>query len=345
MARPRPGGMGWECDLPDIRDRHSLSEGRRRRCLPAHHDEDNGAVRYFGRILVALGFGVAACVSGCAATGDAERYEALLNPPGIHESSKSDSDAARAGQIPVSQYYAALKAAQDKAKGSAEIDAFIDKGIGLVGAYCLRWFHRLDAVQRNVDLRERDFNVIRQLGTALLGIGKANSDWVTFYGAANTAYSGILENFNEAVLTGPTTAKVKVQVLGMLQQSEARLRSDASKLTFTQAYTRIELHADTCTYGTIRSLLDSTLASTKSKRDPETGKITSDRVESSYEFDDASSKLHEFWQPNGQVSQANQAALAAWMAKNQLANVSITLLVNGHLFSAARAKAVKDLGL
>lgn len=214
-------------------------------------------------------------LSGCALTSGADR-QSLFNPPGIHASTDVKSEAVGAGQIPITQYYEALKKAQNKAKGTDEISDFVDKGIGLTSAYCLRWFQRLDEVQRKLDIQEKDFNVVRQLGTAFLGIGKAIPNWVTGYGAVNTAYSGIAENFNEAILAGPTTAKIKSRVLDMLQQSETTLRQDADdkKLTFTQAYNRIELHADTCTYSTVRNLLDATLASTTPTRDPQTGNIT-----------------------------------------------------------------------
>lgn len=227
---------------------------------------------YYTRGLFALA--MVGALSGCALTSSADR-QSLFNPPGIHASTDVKSEAVVAGQIPITQYYEALKNAQDEAKGTDEISDFVDKGIGLTSAYCLRWFQRLDEVQRRLDLQEKDFNVIRQLGTTFLGIGKAIPNWVTGYGAANTAYSGIAENFNEAILAGPTTAKIKSRVLDMLQQSETTLRRDADgkRLTFTQAYNRIELHADTCTYSTVRNLLDATLASTKPTRDPKTGGI------------------------------------------------------------------------
>jgi hypothetical protein len=282
-------------------------------------------------------------VAGCAGTKD--QTNLLLNPPGIHASADAASDAAGAGQVPVTQYYAAMKAAQDKSAGTAEIAAMVDKGIGLVGAYCLRWFQKVDDAQRRLDLQEKDYNIIRQLGTALLGVGKASSSIVATYGAANTAYSGIVENFNGAILAGPATAKVKVQVLDMLKQSETKLRADTASLTFAQAYNRIELHADTCTYSTVRNMLDSSLASTKSHRDPETGKITSERVESTYQFDDNSGKLQNFWKPKGMVDNANQAAITQYLTQNGVTGISIVYFINTPEFASLRAKAVKDLKL
>ena len=285
-------------------------------------------------------------ISGCALTSGSDR-QSLFNPPGIHVSTDVKNEAVGAGQIPITQYYEALKKAQNKAKGTDEISNFVDKGIGLTSAYCLRWFQRLDEVQRRLDLQEKDFNVVRQLGTAFLGIGKAIPNWVTGYGAVNTAYSGIAENFNEAILAGPTTAKIKSQVLEMLQQSEAKLRrdSEAKTLTFAQAYSRIELHADTCTYSTVRNMLDSSLASTKARRDPETGNITSERVEGAYEFDDASGKLRNFWRPKGVTNPASEATMTQWLAQNGLSGVSIPFFINTSQFSQFRAKAIKDLKL
>jgi len=282
-------------------------------------------------------------LAGCATSKD--QTNLLLNPPGIHASADAASNAAGAGQVPVTQYYAAMNAAQDRAAGTAEIATMVDKGIGLVGAYCLRWFQKVDDAQRRLDLKEKDFNIIRQLGTALLGIGKASSSIVATYGAGNTAYSGIMENFSGAVLAGPATAKVKVQVLDMLKQSETKLRADTASLTFAQAYNRIELHADTCTYSTVRNMLDSTLATTKSTRDPETGKITSEHVESTYRFDDNSAKLQNFWRPKGVTSSANQSSISQWLAQNGLSDISIPLFINTADFASFRAKAVKDLKL
>jgi hypothetical protein len=191
----------------------------------------------------------------------------------------------------------------------------------------------------------KDVNVIRSLGTALLGIGKAVPNWVTGYGAINTAYSGISENFNDAILAGPTTAKVKEQMLAMLKQSETKLRNDATNLTFSQAYSRIELHADTCTYSTIRNMLDSTPASTKARRDPDTGKITSEPVEATFQFDEASGKLQDFWRPKGVTNQANEATVTQWLAQNGISGISVAFFINTSQFASLRAKAIKDLKL
>lgn len=290
-----------------------------------------------GRIFAAVA--LALVVSGCMT----DRTKSLFNPPAIHPTADESSANAQYGEIPIKQYYAALDAAKDQASGDAAIGELVDKGVGLVSAFCLRWFQRLDDAQRRLAMQQKDFNIIRDLGTALLGIGGANQTIVASYGALNTAYTGIVENFNEAVLAGPTTAKIKSQVLDMLKQSEDKLRADAGGLSFAQAYSRIELHADTCTYSTVRNLLDSSLASTKPTRNPETGQITSERVESTYQFDDSSAKLEKFWRPTGSIDSASQRRLTQWLADNGLGGVSIPFFINTAQFAQFRAKAIKDL--
>jgi hypothetical protein len=289
-------------------------------------------------LAVAVAFALAGCMT--------DRTKSLFNPPGVHASDDAASAASTAGQIPVTHYYDALKSVQGQTTaGGNAIANYVDKGIGLVSAYCLRWFQRLDDTQRRHAMQQKDFNIIRDLGTALLGIGGANSTIVGTYGALNTAYSGIAENFNEAILAGPTTSKIKSQVLDMLKQSEDKLRSDATNLSFTQAYIRIELHADTCTHSTVRSLLDSSLSSTKATRNPDTGKITSMAAGPGYQFDDSSAKLQDFWQPKGAVNGANQQRLAKWLTDNGLGGISIPRFINSDDFGPMRARARTELGL
>lgn len=288
-------------------------------------------------LAIASAFALCGCMT--------DRTKSLFNPPPVHPSADQSSEYAKYGEIPIRQYYDALGSAEDTEPGDGAIAALVDKGVGLVSAYCLRWFQRLDDAQRRMAMQQKDFNIIRDLGTALLGIGGANQTIVASYGALNTAYTGIVENFNEAVLAGPTTAKIKGQVLDMLKQSEDKLRADAGagNLSFAQAYSRIELHADTCTYNTVRNLLDSSLSSTKAIRKPETGQITSELIESTYRFDDASAKLEKYWRPAGDVHAGNEKKLRQWLADNGIGGVSIPFFINTAQFAQFRAKAVKDL--
>lgn len=294
-------------------------------------------------------------VSGCAAVGGKDTAGALLNPPRIHDSADATSEAGRAGQLPIDNYYKAMRLAQPEYKDRDVVPSdpkyvknYVEEGLGLVDAYCLRWFRLLEDTQRKTNFEEKNFNVIRQLGTALLGIGKASSNWVTGYGAANTAYSGIVENFNTAFLAGPTTKKVKDRIFELLNQSSARLLTAADTLSFAQAYNRLERHAEICSFAMVIEVLDSSLAGTESEIDTTTGRIITrplQTLQSSFEADETSARLTNFWMPQGKFDDLNERTLVRWMQQNGLGQVPLAMLVNSRLYSEARRKAVRELAI
>lgn len=293
-------------------------------------------------------------LTGCAAGGNG-----LLNPVPLHEAADKTSQPYQAGQIPIDDYYKALNLAKpaypDNAvpppADPATIKNYVYEGVGLVDAYCIRWFHAIEDAQRQLDLTQKDVNVILQFGTALLGIGKANPNWVTGYGAGTTAYSGLVNNFKSAFLAGPTTKKIKVEIFNLLNQSANALKTKASEatagnpLTFTEAYSALDKHADICTFATIRDVLDASLSQPDKQTtiNPATGKIT---VTSSFQNDDSSKRLLAYWMPDGKVvNAANNGALKSWMKENQLGAALIPFLINSATLASARQQAVKDLSI
>lgn len=80
--------------------------------------------------------------------------------------------------------------------------------------------------QLTKNFEDANYNVIRQLGTALLGIGGANPVIVSTYGAGNTAYEGISGNFEASFLVAPNGRKVKEKVIQLLDQAETRVLGD-----------------------------------------------------------------------------------------------------------------------
>lgn len=305
---------------------------------------------------------VAGVTGGCADPGrSGQSYESLMNPARLHESTERESRASAAGQIPVDNYYSALTLARPVYAGNADpapadrtrVRNYVNEGLALVEAYCMRWFRAIEDQQRHVDLAQKDFNVIQQLGTALLGIGKASSNWVTGYGAGFTAYNGIVNNYAAAFLAAPTTKKIKGEILDLLNQSGTALKNrantatDDAPLLFSEAYAALEKHADICTFATIRELLDTRLSDPdkKSAIDTDTGKISTVTIAATFQRDDATDRLAAFWMPGGRLDPANDTKLRAWMKSNGMENVSPVLLVNGKEYAAQRQKAVDDLSV
>jgi len=217
--------------------------------------------------------------SGCALFNKQKDETAgLLNPPKLHGAYDQKSAAYQAAQVPIEDYYHALdlakstytvdtfgKATAVVAADQQKIQNYVSEGIGLTDAYCRRWFQGLDDMQRLLAFQNKNVNVISQLGTALLGIGKANSNIVTAYGASNTAYAGFSENFNSAFLVAPTAAKVKEHIESALKTEAEQLRTDSANLNFKQAYTRLERYAGLCTHAQAKEIVDTALDLTKTQ--------------------------------------------------------------------------------
>ena len=230
---------------------------------------------------------------GCALISSAkDESGSVLNPNKIHFAYDHQNPAYAARIIPVSDYYAALNLAKSRYQesaekplrvvsvahaGSAEIENYVSEGIGLVDAYCYRWFQQLDDMGRLLAYQKQNVNVVTQLGTALLGVGGASSAFVASYGAATTAYAGASENFSSAFLVAPTSSKVKDRILAIMKTAATSLRTDAKKINFKQAYSRLEQYADLCTHSRAKEIVDAALDQTKSRIDGNNQLITSPR--------------------------------------------------------------------
>jgi hypothetical protein len=210
---------------------------------------------------------------GCEAyNSKIDQTSSLMNPVKIHTAYAKESSAYKASLIPIEDYYNALSLAKTKYDGESYIaqkqsiiDNYVNEGIGLVDTYCIRWFQNLDDQSRLLNYQRSNINVITQLGTALLGIGKANTNIVTSYGAFTTANAGMTENFNSAFLVAPTTDKVKEHVQNALKEKSTLLKGTSKPKTFKEAYTELEKYADLCTYDQAKAIVDKSLDITQTK--------------------------------------------------------------------------------
>lgn len=219
----------------------------------------------------------AIAMSGCS--NIAKKKDDLaktLNPKRIHGAFNKEDLAFNAANIPVDDYYNAQKAAQIKydpktfqptPEDGAAVTNYVYEGIGLVDAYCSRWFRSLDDMSRLLDYQNSNMNVITQLGTAFLGIGGASANFVTGYGAATTAYAGLSNNINTAFFATPTATKVKSHIDSIMRTESEKLKADAGakKLKFKEAYTRLEQYADLCTHARAKEIVESALDATKTR--------------------------------------------------------------------------------
>lgn len=172
------------------------------------------------------------------------------------------ADAVNPYTIPAERYLRSIAALeQSAAPTQAQYLSYADTGIALVQVQCLRWFSLLSNSQHMKDFQDSNYNVIRQLGTALLGIGKANPIIVATYGAGNTAYEGVSNNFEAAFLGAPNGKKVKQKIMQLLDDQEASIYSLSAErdVTTLKLYRKLERYADICTHSTARELVSTAL--------------------------------------------------------------------------------------
>jgi len=223
--------------------------------------------------------GVTTLLQGCGILSSRkDDISSILNPRKIHTAYDVQSPAYKAGQVPISDYYSALELARSRyatagdgtvtsvAKADQEaVKNYVSEGIGVVDAYCYRWFQSLDDTSRLLAYQDKNVNVITQLGTAMLGIGGASSALITGYGATTAAYAGIKENFNSAFLVAPTASKVKEHIVSVMNSESFLLRAHSSSFNFKQAYSRLERYADLCTHARAKEIVDTALDLTKTQ--------------------------------------------------------------------------------
>lgn len=223
---------------------------------------------------------LALCVltaSGCSHLSDRKfSLEETMNPTKIHGAGDEKNLSKNAEKIPVDDYFNALKLAQpiyqeksfELPKNNREaIENYISEGIGLVDAYCSRWFRKIDDLSRLLDYQNENMNVITQLGTTLLGISTANANFITGYGAATAAIAGMSNNANSSFFATPTASKVRRHIDTLMKKDAADLKSLAKgpDFKFKEAYTRLEKYADLCTHARAKEVVESALDSTKTE--------------------------------------------------------------------------------
>ncbi|MFT3718813.1 hypothetical protein [Pseudorhodoferax sp.] len=234
---------------------------------------------------------------------------------------QSDQDAAKkAANDQVAAYYTAMDRAANPAATSTDVAACLNEGIGLVDSHCRRWFQRLEDFERQARWRAKDVNVISQLGTALIGLARLNSDVTTAYGAGMATWSGLQDNRLDGLVIAPSTRGVKAKLFKVLEERAAVLR-EATPEDFVAARSHLEAYSDLCTFSTARDLVDKSVSSAEPKAES-TGEIRITQVAGVSTVtgvagsDQEQSILLKLWRPDGKaMDKTVDARLDAWLKK------------------------------
>lgn len=220
-------------------------------------------------------------LSGCASPSKVD----LANPTPIHkqgylpdeiDGSNLEHKAIQASTELAFRYYDALETAKSDSATQAQIDAYVREGSNLVETHCVRWFSALSDAQRNLEFSESNRNVISQLGTALIGIGRLHSDVTAVYGATNVALAGFSENTNAAFLVAPNSENVKQLIMQAVKSRAALLEDSNSPLhptDFSTAYAELEQLADLCTYAEAKHLATQAIDKSEAAVNESTGQV------------------------------------------------------------------------
>lgn len=158
--------------------------------------------------------------------------------------------------------------------GANPLDTYVNNGIALVDTYCTRWFADLNQLQRNFQYQAGNYNIIKDLGTALIGVGRLHSDVTTVYGALGVAGDGWAENVNELLFLAPNPAIVQQRVREAMFNRATQLKSSTAKPnTFVEAYSALEQYADMCTFYSAKLIADEAMSKSVASSDEKTGNI------------------------------------------------------------------------
>ncbi|MCA0176407.1 MAG: hypothetical protein LCH73_09000 [Proteobacteria bacterium] len=168
-------------------------------------------------------------------------------------------------------YFAALQKAKANPDGKADVANYVRQGVALVQLHCVRWFGRIEARQQRSELDTSNYNVISNLGTALLGLGGASEALTAGYGALGVAWTGFNANIGSAYLAAPNAANVKRLTLDAVDSRAAQLLGTAPKpqmpAHFADAYVALERLAGICTHAEVKRLTNKTVEQSKAEAD------------------------------------------------------------------------------
>lgn len=155
-----------------------------------------------------------------------------------------------------------------KAALPANLENYLSAGIGLVNNYCAQWFEALERSEKRLNYEVQNDNIIKQLGTALLGIGGASQAIVATYGAFNIATAGFEDSFKGAFLFAPSANRahilIKAALVAKAEQLQQKFVSSSARTpSFIEVYTDLVSYGEVCTDATARRLItDSVSAAT-----------------------------------------------------------------------------------
>jgi hypothetical protein len=252
----------------------------------------------------------------------------------------------------LAQLYA-LAGVTAKPPASNDWDKVIRAGMDYADQKCEAYMHALFRLNRDKNTAIAEIGLV---GTAVAGVAaavKAKAKEIAILAVAFGLASATVDNLSSNLLYELEPSSVRSLVKGLQEGYRTNLPSGYDSKP--AAVTAIRRYTELCLPANIEAEVN--LAVKKSVPETKPGNATTGepptsthsevvaRLESAYQFDDASQKLRNYWQPGGKVSPANEKAIRDWMAKNKLAGESLAFFIRSQKYEKERAQAVTDLKL
>lgn len=201
---------------------------------------------------------VISLLSGCSMLSSPRE---LLNPPKIHVASKKGEVPENIEKLPVKSYYEALALAS-KQETPENINNYLRKGFVLVDSYCMRWFVELDESQKSLNYVKDNNNLLKELGSGLIGVAGANSDITSVYNSFSIASSAYLTGYEKMAEIAPDVNKVKEQVFDFLNSKKEAILNNSDQMEFLEAYSALERYSYGCTVAGAKEVTEKALENT-----------------------------------------------------------------------------------
>ncbi len=303
----------------------------------------------------------AIAVSGCAGITDViQKREALYQAQPIHAQNEHPArDAYRKSLSAARAAYAARISKADAASTPVEL---IDSGIVAVNSNCRAWFAAVSLADLRWRQGETNVSVLQGLITGVLAAAGVHADVMLAYGLGAAAYAGFSQGFLANVLF-MADYDLQSKVREALAARAQALRAQAPGMTFVQAFDAIEDYEQICMPQSAKALARSAMAAVTTTISP-VGAIAiapapvppaavaaavaasaaATAAASTYLKDDSSERIVAYWMPGGQIDQANQVKLHAWMGEKGIF-ASIPFFAHAKIYELARKQLVADLKL
>lgn len=156
-----------------------------------------------------------------------------------------------------------LLAASSSGATTTQIREYLDTGITVVDLYCHEFFKQVSVSQAHRQYLRAETNQTGGLVSAIMGLADAGSGVTGGVGALFSFLDSSIESYDSAYLVSPDLPTVQKLVFQTQGQLAAALMSSTTTYTYPQSERALAMYASNCTFNGIRSLMNSSLSTTR----------------------------------------------------------------------------------